>query len=68
MSDYLSTELAATCAALGYYDGSKYHLDNYCLGKSSCYFFMCILYTKYSWVSQTWIHRYKEILLKLLIS
>ncbi|XP_048261586.1 protein timeless homolog isoform X2 [Bombus terrestris] len=31
MSDYLSTELAATCAALGYYDGSKYHLDNYCL-------------------------------------
>lgn len=48
MSDYLSTELAATCAALGYYDGSKYHLDNYCLGKSSCYFFMCILYTKYS--------------------
>lgn len=41
MSDYLSTELAATCAALGYYDGSKYHLDNYCLGKSSCYF-LCV--------------------------
>lgn len=33
MSDYLSTELAATCAALGYYDGSKYHLDKHCLGK-----------------------------------
>ncbi|KOC61872.1 Protein timeless like protein [Habropoda laboriosa] len=31
MSEYLSTELAATCAALGYYDGSKYHLDKYCL-------------------------------------
>ncbi|XP_012343215.2 protein timeless homolog [Apis florea] len=31
MSDYLSTELAATCAALGYYDGSKYHLDKHCL-------------------------------------
>ncbi|XP_029034529.1 protein timeless homolog isoform X2 [Osmia bicornis bicornis] len=31
MSDYLSTELAATCAALGYYDGTKYHLDKHCL-------------------------------------
>nr|XP_012151360.1 PREDICTED: protein timeless homolog [Megachile rotundata] len=31
MPDYLSTELAATCAALGYYDGSKYHLDKHCL-------------------------------------
>ncbi|XP_043250203.1 protein timeless homolog, partial [Colletes gigas] len=31
MSNYLSTELTATCAALGYYDGSKYHLDKYCL-------------------------------------
>ncbi|XP_017893332.1 protein timeless homolog isoform X2 [Ceratina calcarata] len=31
MTDYLSTELAATCAALGYYDGSKYHLDKHCL-------------------------------------
>ncbi|XP_015433585.1 PREDICTED: protein timeless homolog [Dufourea novaeangliae] len=31
MSDYLSTELVATCAALGYYDGTKYHLDKHCL-------------------------------------
>ncbi|XP_053978576.1 protein timeless homolog isoform X1 [Hylaeus volcanicus] len=31
MSDFLSTELTATCAALGYYDGTKYHLDKYCL-------------------------------------
>ncbi|XP_076629145.1 protein timeless homolog [Colletes latitarsis] len=31
MSNYLSTELTATCAALGYYDGSKYYLDKYCL-------------------------------------
>ncbi|XP_076297468.1 circadian regulator timeout [Lasioglossum baleicum] len=31
MSDYLSTELTATCGALGYYDGNKYHLDKYCL-------------------------------------
>ncbi|XP_031834411.1 circadian regulator timeout [Nomia melanderi] len=31
MSDYLSTELTATCGALGYYDGHKYHLDKYCL-------------------------------------
>lgn len=43
MSDYLSTELAATCAALGYYDGSKYHLDNHCLGKNSYYFFYVYL-------------------------
>ncbi|XP_017753046.1 PREDICTED: protein timeless homolog [Eufriesea mexicana] len=31
MQDYLSTELTATCAALGYYDGSKYHVDKHCL-------------------------------------
>ncbi|XP_076173322.1 protein timeless homolog [Ptiloglossa arizonensis] len=31
MSNYLSTELTATCAALGYYDGNKYHLDKHCL-------------------------------------
>ncbi|KAG7212904.1 hypothetical protein KM043_002254 [Ampulex compressa] len=31
MADYISAELAATCAALGYYDGCKYHLDNHCL-------------------------------------
>lgn len=40
MSDYLSTELAATCAALGYYDGAKYHLDKHCLGNSSCYLYL----------------------------
>lgn len=43
MSDYLSTELAATCAALGYYDGSKYHLDKHCLGKV-IFIFIYILY------------------------
>ncbi|XP_033326523.2 circadian regulator timeout [Megalopta genalis] len=31
MSDYISTELTATCNALGYYDGRKYHLDKHCL-------------------------------------
>ncbi|XP_015606157.1 protein timeless homolog [Cephus cinctus] len=31
MQDYLSAELSATCAALGYYDGKKYHLDRHCL-------------------------------------
>ncbi|KAK2582183.1 hypothetical protein KPH14_004539 [Odynerus spinipes] len=31
MADYISAELAATCAALGYYDGQKYHLDKNCL-------------------------------------
>ncbi|XP_076654997.1 circadian regulator timeout isoform X2 [Halictus rubicundus] len=31
MSDYLSSELTATCGALGYYDGHKYHLDKHCL-------------------------------------
>lgn len=30
---YISAELAATCDALGYYDGYKYHLDKNCLGK-----------------------------------
>lgn len=28
---YISAELAATCDALGYYDGYKYHLDKNCL-------------------------------------
>lgn len=27
MADYISAELAATCDALGYYDGAIYHLD-----------------------------------------
>ncbi|KAK0085626.1 hypothetical protein PV325_004747 [Microctonus aethiopoides] len=27
MADYISAELAATCDALGYYDGATYHLD-----------------------------------------
>ncbi|KAF7414932.1 hypothetical protein HZH68_003421 [Vespula germanica] len=31
MADYMSAELAATCAALGYYDGKKYYLDEHCL-------------------------------------
>lgn len=46
MSDYLSTELAATCAALGYYDGSKYHLDKHCLGKVIFIFIyiLCIIF------------------------
>lgn len=30
-SDYISAELAATCAELGYYDGNKYHLDHHCI-------------------------------------
>lgn len=33
MADYMSAELAATCAALGYYDGKKYYLDEHCLGE-----------------------------------
>lgn len=33
MPDYLSAELTATCAVLGYYDGTNYHLDKNCLGK-----------------------------------
>jgi len=33
MLDYLSAELTATCAAIGYYDGTTYHLDKNCLGK-----------------------------------
>lgn len=28
MADYISAELAATCDALGYYDGATYHLDS----------------------------------------
>ncbi|XP_014475495.1 PREDICTED: protein timeless homolog [Dinoponera quadriceps] len=31
MEDYLSAELTATCAVLGYFDGTNYHLDKYCL-------------------------------------
>ncbi|KAI4503294.1 hypothetical protein M0802_001516 [Mischocyttarus mexicanus] len=31
MTDYISAELTATCAALGYYDGKKYYLDKSCL-------------------------------------
>ncbi|XP_014246467.1 protein timeless homolog [Cimex lectularius] len=30
ISGYLSAELAATCNALGYYDGKKYHLEPHC--------------------------------------
>ncbi|XP_033230286.1 protein timeless homolog [Belonocnema kinseyi] len=30
-SPYISAELAATCDALGYYDGHKYHLDKNCM-------------------------------------
>lgn len=33
MADYLSAELTATCAVLGYFDGTDYHLDKNCLGK-----------------------------------
>lgn len=33
MADYLSAELTATCAVLGYYDGTNYHLDKNCLGE-----------------------------------
>ncbi|XP_072751003.1 protein timeless homolog [Anoplolepis gracilipes] len=31
MADYLSAELTATCAVLGYFDGTDYHLDKNCL-------------------------------------
>ncbi|XP_034934838.1 protein timeless homolog isoform X2 [Chelonus insularis] len=31
MTDYISAELAATCDALGYFDGSTYHLDSHAL-------------------------------------
>ncbi|XP_012222325.1 protein timeless homolog isoform X1 [Linepithema humile] len=31
MTDYLSAELTATCAGLGYFDGNDYHLDKHCL-------------------------------------
>ncbi|KAF6207220.1 hypothetical protein GE061_018460 [Apolygus lucorum] len=30
VSGYLSAELAATCNALGFYDGQKYHLEPHC--------------------------------------
>jgi len=32
MADYLSAELTATCAVIGYFDGTTYHLDKNCLG------------------------------------
>lgn len=35
MADYLSAELTATCAVLGYFDGTNYHLDKNCLGKNT---------------------------------
>ncbi|XP_029159250.1 protein timeless homolog [Nylanderia fulva] len=31
MADFLSAELTATCAVLGYFDGTDYHLDKHCL-------------------------------------
>ncbi|XP_011874599.1 PREDICTED: protein timeless homolog isoform X2 [Vollenhovia emeryi] len=31
MTDYLSAELTATCAVIGYFDGTAYHLDKNCL-------------------------------------
>ncbi|XP_071645976.1 protein timeless homolog [Temnothorax longispinosus] len=31
MADYLSAELTATCAVIGYFDGTTYHLDKNCL-------------------------------------
>ncbi|XP_046476559.1 protein timeless homolog [Neodiprion pinetum] len=31
MSRFLSAEIAATCAALGFYDGKKYHLERDCV-------------------------------------
>lgn len=34
-SDHLSAELTATCNALGYYDGQKYHLEPHCTGKNT---------------------------------
>ena len=37
-SSYISAELAATCDALGYYDGDKYHLDKNCIGKYTIIF------------------------------
>jgi hypothetical protein len=33
-SGLLSAELAATCNALGYFDGQKYHLEPHCKGDS----------------------------------
>lgn len=30
----ITAELAATCAALGFFDGIQYHLDTHCLGTS----------------------------------
>lgn len=43
MSDYLSAEIAATCAALGYFDGSKYHLEKDCVGE---YFLLSIIQSR----------------------
>jgi hypothetical protein len=39
MEGYLSAELTATCAFLGHFDGSDYHLDKNCLGNNIV--FMC---------------------------
>jgi hypothetical protein len=33
MSSLLYAELAATCNALGYFDGSKYYIDTHCRGR-----------------------------------
>lgn len=33
MADYISAELAATCAALGYYNGKKYYLEKNSIGE-----------------------------------
>lgn len=46
MTDYLSAELTATCAVLGYYDGSKYYLDKNCLGKITYVVFYSLDYLK----------------------
>jgi hypothetical protein len=32
MSSLLHAELAATCNALGYFDGNKYYTDTHCQG------------------------------------
>jgi hypothetical protein len=32
MSSLLYAELAATCGALGYFDGNKYYIDIHCQG------------------------------------
>jgi hypothetical protein len=42
MSSLLFAELAATCNALGYFDGNKYYIDTHCQGK-----YMCRILTDY---------------------